>query len=70
MTNPRTVVKRITLTAYPDDGIWGFSEMIDLMGYDTDEECIGAIIDLANEDLMSLFEDAVWEIEFSEDTND
>ena len=65
MINPRTGVKRITLTAYPDDSIWGFSEMIDLMGYDTDEECIEAVIDLANEDLMSLLEDAVWEIEFS-----
>jgi hypothetical protein len=59
-------VKRITLTVEPNDKLWGFSEMMEGMNDDCEAARIEAVIDLVNEDFMTMFEDAVWTVEFDE----
>jgi len=67
MTDCRTRVTKITLTVEPNDRLWGFSEMLHDMRDDTKESRIEAVIDLVNEDFMSMFEEATWNVEFSDD---
>lgn len=66
MTDCRPRVKQITLTVEPDNNLWGFPEMLEHMGDVSDDERIECIIELVNEDFMSMFEDATWHVEFSE----
>ena len=63
MTDCRPRVKKITLTVEPDNNLWGFPEMLHDMANDTKKDRIEAVIDLVNEDFMSMFENAVWRIE-------
>ncbi|NJN84282.1 MAG: hypothetical protein HC802_19705 [Caldilineaceae bacterium] len=57
-------VKKITLTVEPNDATWGFSDLLAEMAGDSDEDHIEAVIELVNEDFHSMFEDAVWQVEF------
>ena len=66
VTDCRTRVTKITLTVEPNNGLWGFPDMLDHMRDDSREDQIEAVIELVNEDFMAMFEDAVWEIEFSD----
>ena len=55
---------KVTLTIEPDDSLWGFSELIETMKESTIDERIECVIQLANEDIGSFIEDAVWQVEF------
>jgi len=53
---------RITLTIEPDEKLWGFEDAI--KDCDTTEEEIETCIELANEDIVSLLDEAIWEVTF------
>ena len=55
---------KVTLHIEPDDKLWGFSDMINMMKESTLEDRIECVIQLANEDIGSFIEDAVWEVDF------
>ena len=65
MTDCRPRVKRITLTVEPNNDLWGFPDMLHDMRDCSEADRIEAIIELTNEDFMSMFEDAVWRIDFA-----
>ena len=65
MTDCRQRVKKITLTVEPDNDLWGFPDMLQDMADNSEDDRIEAVIELVNEDFMSMFEDATWQIEFS-----
>ena len=66
MTDCRPRVTRITLTVEPNNNLWGFPEMLHDLREAADEDRIESVIDLVNEDFMGMFEDACWEVEFSD----
>lgn len=59
-------VKQITLTVEPDDRVWGFSDLLEDMEFETEDERIEAVIELVNEDFMGMFEDSCWLVEFTD----
>jgi len=56
-------VKTIKLTVKPDD-YWGFSDLLADLEGEPEEVKIEEVIALAQEDLLSLLDDAVWSVEF------
>lgn len=56
-------VKTITLTVKPDD-YWGFSDLLADLEGEPEEVKIEEVIALAQEDIASLVDDAVWAVEF------
>lgn len=69
MTDCRPRVTKITLTVEPDNALWGFPDMLEDLGDISDDERAEYVIDLVNEDFMSMFEDATWNIKFSDTTD-